>query len=253
MLWVARTGTTRSQRAHWGDACRRSAARGQPRHSRQLKMADLRTAVESLGHTDVETYLQSGNVVFTPARGAWPRTSGRRSRGARRDRRHRRPRADPAPAPSWRKVVAANPYRPRGPDEGRRRRSSTGRRRQAGRGAATSPTSRRRASRSRAPRSTSTSRAGRPAPSCSTPSASEGLRHDGHLAATGAPCWRCADDVRLSDVSTSGPDGWGRRPRPIWAGPRPQLSGRRFGQRCRIARSQANGHAQRATAGSTPW
>ncbi|HEU4840467.1 MAG TPA: DUF1697 domain-containing protein, partial [Ilumatobacteraceae bacterium] len=35
--------------------------------SRRLKMADLRAAVESLGHTDVETYLQSGNVVFTPA------------------------------------------------------------------------------------------------------------------------------------------------------------------------------------------
>jgi uncharacterized protein (DUF1697 family) len=33
---------------------------------RQLKMAELRTAVESLGHRDVETYLQSGNVVFTP-------------------------------------------------------------------------------------------------------------------------------------------------------------------------------------------
>jgi uncharacterized protein (DUF1697 family) len=37
---------------------------------RQVKMADLRAAVESLGHTDVETYLQSGNVVFTPARGS---------------------------------------------------------------------------------------------------------------------------------------------------------------------------------------
>jgi uncharacterized protein (DUF1697 family) len=34
---------------------------------RQVKMADLRAAVESLGHTDVETYLQSGNVVFTPS------------------------------------------------------------------------------------------------------------------------------------------------------------------------------------------
>src|SRR3954447_7653368 len=33
---------------------------------RQVKMADLRAAVESLGHTNVETYLQSGNVVFTP-------------------------------------------------------------------------------------------------------------------------------------------------------------------------------------------
>jgi uncharacterized protein (DUF1697 family) len=37
---------------------------------RQLKMAELRQAVESLGHTDVETYLQSGNVVFTPAKGS---------------------------------------------------------------------------------------------------------------------------------------------------------------------------------------
>jgi uncharacterized protein (DUF1697 family) len=37
---------------------------------RRLSMADLRAAVESLGHTDVETYLQSGNVVFTPAKGA---------------------------------------------------------------------------------------------------------------------------------------------------------------------------------------
>jgi uncharacterized protein (DUF1697 family) len=34
---------------------------------RQVKMADLRAAVEDLGHTDVVTYLQSGNVVFTPS------------------------------------------------------------------------------------------------------------------------------------------------------------------------------------------
>jgi uncharacterized protein (DUF1697 family) len=33
--------------------------------SRRLKMADLRAVVESLGHSDVQTYLQSGNVVFT--------------------------------------------------------------------------------------------------------------------------------------------------------------------------------------------
>jgi uncharacterized protein (DUF1697 family) len=30
-------------------------------------MARLRTAVESLGHTDVTTYIQSGNVIFTSA------------------------------------------------------------------------------------------------------------------------------------------------------------------------------------------
>jgi len=37
--------------------------------SRTLRMAELRAAVASLGHTDVATYLQSGNVVFTPAPG----------------------------------------------------------------------------------------------------------------------------------------------------------------------------------------
>jgi uncharacterized protein (DUF1697 family) len=38
--------------------------------SKRIAMADLRALVESLGHTDVETYLQSGNVVFTPKRRA---------------------------------------------------------------------------------------------------------------------------------------------------------------------------------------
>ncbi|HEU5420497.1 MAG TPA: DUF1697 domain-containing protein, partial [Streptosporangiaceae bacterium] len=31
----------------------------------KVAMADLREIVESLGHTDVATYIQSGNVVFT--------------------------------------------------------------------------------------------------------------------------------------------------------------------------------------------
>lgn len=35
--------------------------------SRRISMPALREIVESLGHRDVETYLQSGNVVFTPA------------------------------------------------------------------------------------------------------------------------------------------------------------------------------------------
>jgi uncharacterized protein (DUF1697 family) len=34
--------------------------------SRRIAMPALRAIVEGLGHTDVETYLQSGNVVFTP-------------------------------------------------------------------------------------------------------------------------------------------------------------------------------------------
>jgi uncharacterized protein (DUF1697 family) len=35
-----------------------------------VKMADLRGVVEALGHRDVETYLQSGNVVFNARSGA---------------------------------------------------------------------------------------------------------------------------------------------------------------------------------------
>jgi uncharacterized protein (DUF1697 family) len=34
--------------------------------NKRISMAKLRSIVESLGHSDVETYLQSGNVVFTP-------------------------------------------------------------------------------------------------------------------------------------------------------------------------------------------
>ncbi len=36
----------------------------------KVAMADLRAVVASLGHTDVATYIQSGNVVFTAAPGA---------------------------------------------------------------------------------------------------------------------------------------------------------------------------------------
>jgi uncharacterized protein (DUF1697 family) len=38
----------------------------------KLAMADLRQAVNALGHTDVATYIQSGNLVFTPAPGSDP-------------------------------------------------------------------------------------------------------------------------------------------------------------------------------------
>jgi uncharacterized protein (DUF1697 family) len=34
--------------------------------NKRISMPTLRKLVESLGYTDVETYLQSGNVVFTP-------------------------------------------------------------------------------------------------------------------------------------------------------------------------------------------
>lgn len=38
----------------------------------KLPMADLRALVESLGHVDVSTYIQSGNVVFTGDRSVTP-------------------------------------------------------------------------------------------------------------------------------------------------------------------------------------
>jgi uncharacterized protein (DUF1697 family) len=38
--------------------------------NRRIAMPELRAIVEGLGHTEVETYLQSGNVVFTPGKKA---------------------------------------------------------------------------------------------------------------------------------------------------------------------------------------
>jgi uncharacterized protein (DUF1697 family) len=38
--------------------------------NKRIAMSGLRSIFESLGHRDVETYLQSGNVVFTPKRRA---------------------------------------------------------------------------------------------------------------------------------------------------------------------------------------
>ena len=37
--------------------------------SKKVTMAELREVVTSLGHADVMTYIQSGNVLFTPRRG----------------------------------------------------------------------------------------------------------------------------------------------------------------------------------------
>ncbi|HEY2506316.1 MAG TPA: DUF1697 domain-containing protein [Streptosporangiaceae bacterium] len=36
--------------------------------SKRVAMAELQQAVASIGHTDVRTYIQSGNVLFTPQR-----------------------------------------------------------------------------------------------------------------------------------------------------------------------------------------
>jgi uncharacterized protein (DUF1697 family) len=44
--------------------------------SKRVAMAELQRVVASIGHTDVATYIQSGNVLFTP-RPADSRTAGR--------------------------------------------------------------------------------------------------------------------------------------------------------------------------------
>jgi hypothetical protein len=50
----------------------------------RVAMADLRRLTEALGHTEVATYIQSGNVLFTSPGtdcGRSPTSSSRRSRG----------------------------------------------------------------------------------------------------------------------------------------------------------------------------
>jgi uncharacterized protein (DUF1697 family) len=44
--------------------------------ARKVPMSDLRTLFETLGHRDVRTYIQSGNVVFTAKAGAPARVRG---------------------------------------------------------------------------------------------------------------------------------------------------------------------------------
>jgi uncharacterized protein (DUF1697 family) len=70
MLWAPLPGDNPPRRPpvrHTDDVRVVAMLRGVNLGKRQVKMADLRAAVEALGHTDVATYLQSGNVVFTSA------------------------------------------------------------------------------------------------------------------------------------------------------------------------------------------
>jgi uncharacterized protein (DUF1697 family) len=51
----------------------------------RLSMTDLRALVESLGHTDVTTYIQSGNVVLTSSRSDRPAMIAEISAGIERE------------------------------------------------------------------------------------------------------------------------------------------------------------------------
>lgn len=80
----------------------------------KVAMADLRAVVSSLGHTDVATYIQSGNVVFTGAvfrgAGAEPTAVAGAIEGAIAGALGVQPRVVVLTCDELAQVVAANPY-----------------------------------------------------------------------------------------------------------------------------------------------
>jgi uncharacterized protein (DUF1697 family) len=78
----------------------------------KVAMAELRELVASLGHSDVATYIQSGNVVFTAA-GADPAALAASLEGRIAERLGVRPRVVVLGRDELRQVIADNPY----PDE----------------------------------------------------------------------------------------------------------------------------------------
>jgi uncharacterized protein (DUF1697 family) len=75
----------------------------------RVAMAALRTVVASLGHTDVETYIQSGNVVFT-ATGADTAAMAAALEGAIAEALDVRPRVVVLSRGELAQVVRDNPY-----------------------------------------------------------------------------------------------------------------------------------------------
>jgi len=76
-------------------------------------MADLRQLVTSLGHADVATYIQSGNVVFTPSSPADPAELARSLRSAISESLGLDPPVVVVSRDELASVIASNPY----PDE----------------------------------------------------------------------------------------------------------------------------------------
>jgi uncharacterized protein (DUF1697 family) len=76
----------------------------------RISMPDLRAAVESLGHTDVATYVNSGNVVFTVS--GRPSTSALAADLVRAIQEHAgiEPVVIVLTSDQWDDVVAKNPY-----------------------------------------------------------------------------------------------------------------------------------------------
>lgn len=76
----------------------------------KLPMADLRAAMTSLGFTEVATYIQSGNAIFTPSRPAPAPTLARRIEDALEEHAGKRPPVVVLTAEELRAVAAACPY-----------------------------------------------------------------------------------------------------------------------------------------------
>jgi uncharacterized protein (DUF1697 family) len=76
----------------------------------RVAMADLRDLVISLGHTDVETYIQSGNVVFSSPE-VDARVLGASLQQAIAERLHVKPNVVVLSRKDLAQVIADNPYR----------------------------------------------------------------------------------------------------------------------------------------------
>lgn len=76
----------------------------------RIKMPDLREVVMGLGHTDVATHLQSGNVVLVPGHTGSTAELARELQGAVARRFEVAPVVVVFNAPEWHQLVGANPY-----------------------------------------------------------------------------------------------------------------------------------------------
>ena len=76
----------------------------------KVAMADLRRVLTSLGHTGVATYIQSGNVIFTPARPADDATLAADLEGAIQSELGVSPRVVVRSRDELAQVVRDNPY-----------------------------------------------------------------------------------------------------------------------------------------------
>jgi uncharacterized protein (DUF1697 family) len=77
----------------------------------RIAMADLRSVVTGLGHSEVATYLQSGNVVLAPTGEVAPPALAGQLRDAIEQTLGVSCHVVVLTADEWRAVVAANPYR----------------------------------------------------------------------------------------------------------------------------------------------